>query len=54
MALCGEAGSRASLPAGPGLSTYLSEVTDRVVSKVLHSDSSEAEVVDAPKGLPRR
>jgi hypothetical protein len=30
------------------LRTYLSEVTDRVVSEVIHQDSSEAEVVEEP------
>jgi hypothetical protein len=34
------------------LKTYLSEVTDRVVSQVIHQDSSEAEVVEKPKHLP--
>lgn len=34
------------------LQTYLSEVTDRVVSQVIHQDSSEAEVVSKPKQLP--
>jgi hypothetical protein len=34
------------------LETYLSEVTDRVVSQVIHQDSSEAEVVEKPKHLP--
>lgn len=33
------------------LRTYLSEVTDRVVSQVIHQDSSEAEVVEEPKQL---
>ncbi|MBN2242585.1 MAG: hypothetical protein JW793_07840, partial [Acidobacteria bacterium] len=31
---------------------YLSEVTDRVVSGVIHRDSSEAEVVEDPLQLP--
>lgn len=30
------------------LRTYLSEVTDRVVAKVIHQDSSEADVVEEP------
>jgi hypothetical protein len=35
------------------LRTFLAEVTERVVSEVLHQDSSEAEVVDeAPQLLP--
>jgi hypothetical protein len=34
------------------LRAYLSEVTDRVVSQVIHQDSSEAEVVDKPRHLP--
>ena len=34
------------------LETYLSEVTDRVVSKVIHQDSSEAEVVETPIHFP--
>ena len=34
------------------LQTYLSEVTARVVSQVIHRDSSEAEVVSKPKQLP--
>jgi hypothetical protein len=34
------------------LASYLSEVTDRVVSQVIHQDSSEAEVVDEPYQLP--
>ena len=33
------------------LRTYLSEVTDRVVSQVIHQDSSEAAVVKKPKQL---
>ncbi len=33
------------------LQTYLSEVTDRVVSQVIHQDSSDAEVVDDPAQL---
>ena len=35
------------------LRIYLAEVTDRVVSQVIHQDSSEAEVVVEPKQLPR-
>ncbi len=34
------------------LGSYLSEVTDRVVHKVIHGDSSEAEVIEAPRQLP--
>ncbi len=34
------------------LRTYLSDVTDRVVSQVIHQDSSDAEVVDDPSQLP--
>ena len=34
------------------LSSYLSEVTDRVVQQVIHQDSSEAEVIARPKQLP--
>jgi hypothetical protein len=34
------------------LRTYLSEVTNRVVSEVIHQDSSEAEVVEEPSQLP--
>ncbi|MFC1708033.1 hypothetical protein ACFL59_14655, partial [Planctomycetota bacterium] len=34
------------------LRTYLSEVTERVVSQVIHGDSSEAAVVDVPLQLP--
>ena len=34
------------------LHTYLSEVTDRVVSQVIHQDVSEAEVVEQPPQLP--
>lgn len=34
------------------LESYLSEVTDRVVSEVIHPDSSEAEVVEKPIPLP--
>ena len=34
------------------LRAYLSEVTDRVVSQVIHQDSSEAKVVQEPKPLP--
>jgi hypothetical protein len=33
------------------LQVYLSEVTDRVVSQVIHQDGSDAEVVDKPKQL---
>ncbi len=33
------------------LHTYLSEVTDRVVSMVIHQDSSEADVVENPPQL---
>jgi hypothetical protein len=33
------------------LRAYLSEVTERVVQQVLHSDSSEAEVVEEPQQL---
>ena len=33
------------------LQTYLSDVTDRVVSQVIHQDCSEAEVVSKPKQL---
>ncbi len=33
------------------LEAYLSEVTDRVVSQVIHQDSSEAEVVEKPKQI---
>jgi hypothetical protein len=33
------------------LRVYLSEVTDRVVSQVIHQDSSEAEVVQKPQQL---
>lgn len=36
------------------LQTYLSEVTDRVVSQVIHQDSSDAEVVDDPAQLSGR
>ena len=35
------------------LRTYLSEVTERVVSQVIHQDSSEAVVVEQPPQLPR-
>lgn len=35
------------------LRTYLSEVTERVVSQVIHQDSSEAAVVGEPPQLPR-
>ncbi len=34
------------------LRSYLSGVTDRVVQKVIHQDSSEAEVIEKPKQLP--
>ncbi len=34
------------------LQTYLSDVTDRVVHEVIHSDSSDAEVVEEPGRLP--
>jgi len=34
------------------LERYLSDVTDRVVSQVIHQDSSEAEVVQKTKQLP--
>jgi len=34
------------------LETYLSEVTERVVSQVIHQDSSEADVVEGPLLLP--
>ncbi len=34
------------------LRVYLSEVTDRVVSEVIHKDISEADVVEDPKALP--
>jgi hypothetical protein len=34
------------------LRSYLSEVTDRVVSQVIYQDSSEAKVVQEPKPLP--
>ncbi len=34
------------------LSSYLSDVTDRVVHQVIHQDSSEAEVIEQPKQLP--
>ncbi len=33
------------------LTSYLSEVTERVVSQVIHQDSSEAEVVEEPPQL---
>ncbi len=33
------------------LRNYLSEITERVVSEVIHRDSSEAEVVEEPKRL---
>jgi len=35
------------------LKSYLSEVTERVVSRVIHADSSEADVVTEPPELPR-
>jgi len=35
------------------LQLYLAEVTERVVSQVMHQDSSEAAVVEAPLQLPR-
>lgn len=35
------------------LRLYLSEVTERVVSRVIHQDSSEAAVVAEPPQLPR-
>lgn len=34
------------------LRTYLGQVTERVISEVIHKDSSEAEVVDDAKPLP--
>lgn len=34
------------------LRTYLSEITDRVVSQVIHQDSSEAEVVKEQRMIP--
>ena len=34
------------------LRIYLSEVTEHVVSRVIHQDSSEAEVVEKPPSLP--
>ncbi len=34
------------------LKTYLSEVTERVVSQVICKDNSEAEIVDEPAQLP--
>jgi hypothetical protein len=34
------------------LQDFLSEVTDRVIREVIHQDSSEAEVVEAPRQLP--
>jgi hypothetical protein len=34
------------------LRLYLSEVTDRVVSQVIHQNTTDPEVVDTPKGLP--
>jgi len=35
------------------LNDYLSGVTDRVISQVLHQESTEAEVVDKQKMIPR-
>jgi hypothetical protein len=35
------------------LRSYLSDVTDRIVQQVIHNDSSEAEVIENPKQLPR-
>ena len=34
------------------LRTYLSDVTERVITEVIHRDSSEAEVVEEPKRIP--
>jgi len=34
------------------LQLYLSEVTDRVVSQVIHQNTTDPDVVDNPKGLP--
>ncbi len=34
------------------LESYLSDVTDRVISQVIHQDSSEAEVIDEPHQIP--
>jgi hypothetical protein len=34
------------------LQLYLSEVTDRVVSQVIHKDTTDPDVVDNPKTLP--
>ena len=34
------------------LRTYLSEVTERVVSEVICKDNSEADIVDEPRQLP--
>ena len=35
------------------LQLYLADVTERVISQVIHQDSSEAAVVEAPLQLPR-
>jgi len=37
---------------GGTLQTYLADVTDRVISQVIHKDSSEAVVLEDPKQLP--
>ncbi len=34
------------------LRTYLSEVTERVISEVICRDNSEADIVDEPRQLP--
>ncbi len=34
------------------LESYLSEVTDRVISQVIHQDSSEAAVIEEPHQIP--
>jgi hypothetical protein len=34
------------------LQLYLSEVTDRVVSQVIHKDTTDPDIVDNPKALP--
>ena len=34
------------------LQRYLADVTDRVISQVIHQDSSEADVMEDPKQLP--
>ena len=34
------------------LRRYLDDVTDRVISRVIHEDSSEADVMEEPKQLP--